>query len=446
MQPRRSWSTASPGLWPARPYEGQARARNSQGVGPWSSTLLFETNSDLFRNAPPGNLRAENIAQSKTRLGVALDWDLVLDATGYQVRVTSPGNQRSSQQIVEASKNRLALTYELAASDTGGTLIFSVRGKRVAGSETTYTPWAPDVPLFYFVEATVPVSQVLDAELAGSRQVSQGVEDTRQSLNAAVTDVSAISGFEPDTQGILDFLAVLPALIIVGTGAYAGMKFRALGLAMGVSSVIAVMSMFVGTSVLGLDVIWPMLGLFGLVVFGILSIIRKYRIATPVVLYALLFGALHVAAVFSQNVAGFSLSGAADYGGSIWAGTPVDDLLAVRKLDFLLRPAPAVHGAGRYLLRAVPAGCVRLRGLPGAHRRGGVVCRPDQAGAQPVHLGPHHHHHPPALPDRHLQLHRRAGHGGRRRGRRRRDRFFGRRRRRNSPGIHRRRPAGRQGQ
>ena len=121
-------------------YEGQARARNSQGVGPWSSALGFETNSALFRNAPPGNLRAENIAQSKTRLGVALDWDLVLDATGYQVRVTSPGNQRSSQQIVEASENRLALTYELAATDTGGTLIFSVRGKRVANSETTYTP------------------------------------------------------------------------------------------------------------------------------------------------------------------------------------------------------------------------------------------------------------------------------------------------------------------
>ena len=111
------------------------------------------------------------------------------------------------------------------------------------------------------------------------------------------------------------------------------MKFRALGLALGVASVIAVMSMFVGTSVLGLDVIWPMLGLFGLIAFGILSIIRKYRISTPAVLYALLFGALHVAAVFSQNVAGFSLSGVADYGDSIWAGTPVDDLLAVRKLD-----------------------------------------------------------------------------------------------------------------
>ena len=75
--------------------------------------------------------------------------------------------------------------------------------------------------------------------------------DTREALGDAITEVSGQSGFEPDTRGILDFLAVLPALVIVGMGAYAGMKFRALGLALGVTSVIAVMSMFVGTSPAG---------------------------------------------------------------------------------------------------------------------------------------------------------------------------------------------------
>ena len=339
MSPNPDWTTSLlassinerqiTGLLPGTPYEAQVRARNALASGPWSDVLYFETNSDLFRNAPPGNLTAENIAQSKTRIAVSLDWEAVLDATAYEVRVTSPDHQR----IVGSAENRLEITYELAETDTGNTLVFSVRGKRVSGSETTYTPWAPEVPLFYFVESTIPVSAVLEAEIAGSREVPQGVMDTRESLDDAITDVSALSGFEPDTRGLLDFLAVLPALIIVGTGAYAGMKFRALGLALGVSSVIAVMSMFVGVSLLGLDAIWPMLGLFGLIAFGVLSFLRKYRISTPVVLYAIVFAALHVAAVFSQNVAGFSLSGAADYGDSIWSGTPVDDLLAIRKLD-----------------------------------------------------------------------------------------------------------------
>ena len=317
------------GLLPGTPYEAQVRARNALAAGPWSDTLFFETNSNLFRNAPPYNLEAENIAQSKTRIAVSLDWEAVLDATSYEVRVTSP----HSQQIVEAAENRLEIAYELAETDTGGTLMFSVRGKRVSGAETTYTPWAPEVSLFYFVDSTIPVSEVLDAEIAGNREVSQGVMDTRESLDAAITDVSQISGFEPDTRGLMDFLAVLPALLIVGAGTYAGMKFRALGLALGVSSVIAVMSMFVGVAVLGLDVIWPMLGMFGLIAFGILSFIRTYRVSTPVVLYALLFAALHIAAIFAQNMAGFALSGAADYGDSIWSGTPVDDLLAVRKID-----------------------------------------------------------------------------------------------------------------
>ncbi len=317
------------GLDAGTPYEAQVRGVNSQGIGPWSATLYFDTNAGLFTESPPGNLVVKNLAQSPNRIVVGAEWEKVLDATGYQVDLMAGGKR----QIIDADDTHLEIVYEIPGDDANGVVRLSVRALLVQGEETTYSPWSPEVPLAYFGESTIPVVPVLGAAIAGTGETSQGVADTRTTLAEAVIEVAGPSGFEPDTQGILDFLSVLPAMIIVGMGAYAGMKFRALGLALGVASVIAVMSMFATSSVFGLDVIWPMLGLFGLIAFGVISFIRKYRISTPVVLYAVLFGALHIAAIFTQNVAGFSLSGSADYGESIWAGTPVDDLLAIRKLD-----------------------------------------------------------------------------------------------------------------
>ena len=318
-----------PGLTSGLAYEAQVQAANSRGAGPWSSALFFETNAGLFTNNPPRNLAATTLAQSQRQVIVNVKWEKVVDANDYQVQFRTD----AVRSIHVTSKTHLELTYDIPPEDGGGIFRLSVRARRGKKGTETYSPWAPSVPLAYFVDRAVAADTVLVAEIAGNRPVSPGVMEAREGLADAINEVSAISGFEPDTTGILDFLAMLPALLIMGVGIYGGMKFRAVGLAVGVSSVMAVIALFAGSALLGLDIIWPMLGTFGLVFVGIHALVQRYDIQQPYLIYTVLFLAIHAAAVFAQNLAGYSLTGAADYGGSLWAGTPFDDLLAIRKLD-----------------------------------------------------------------------------------------------------------------
>lgn len=310
-------------------YEAQVRAVNSQGQAPWSSVLFFETNAGLFTNDPPRNVAAETLAQSQRQVVTRVTWEKVVDANDYQVSFSTDTNR-----VIEVTDHtHLELTYNIPPGDTGGTFRLAVRARRVVADSYNYSPWSPSVPLAYFIDRSVDADAVLVAEIGGTREASAGIMGARESLGDAITEIAEPSGFEPDTQGILDFLAMLPALFLLGVSIYGGMKFRAVGLAVGVGSVLAVISMYAGSAVLGLDVIWPMLGTFGLVFFGIQAAIRRYDIDQPYLVYAVFFLALHAAAVFAQNVAGYSLTGAADYGDSLWAGTPMDDFLAIRKLD-----------------------------------------------------------------------------------------------------------------
>ena len=317
------------GLTSGLAYEAQVRAVNAHGGGPWSSTLFFDTNAGLFTNAPPRNLSATTLAQSQGQVIVSVKWEKVVDANDYQVEFRTDTNR----SIHVTRETHLELTYYIPPEDGGGIFRLSARARRNSGGTDTYSPWAPSFPLAYFIDRTVGADTVLVAEIADSRQVPTGVMEARKGLAVAIDEVSAISGFEPDTTGILDFLAMLPALMIMGVGIYGGMKFRAVGLAVGVSSVLAIVALFAGSALLGLDIIWPMLGAFGLVFFGIHALVRRYDIQQPYLIYAVLFLAIHAAAVFAQNLAGYSLTGVADYGDSLWAGTPFDDLLAIRKLD-----------------------------------------------------------------------------------------------------------------
>jgi len=317
------------GLTAGLAYEAQVRAINSQGPAPWSASLFFETNAGLFDNNPPRNLEAERVAQSGNQIVVRAAWEKVVDANDYQVDFRSA----TTRSLHVTEQRHLELTYNIPPDDTGGTFRLSVRGRRVAGDDYTYTPWAPAVPLAYFIDRTVEADQVLVAEIGGTRQVSAGVMTTRDDIGDAINEVGGISGFEPDTQGILDFMAMVPALLILGVSIYGGMKFRAVGLAVGVGSVLALIAMYAGSNLLGLDIIWPMLGTFGILFVGTHAVVRRYNIEQPFLVYAVLFLALHAAAVFAQNMAGYSLTGAADYGDSLWSGTPLDDFLAIRKLD-----------------------------------------------------------------------------------------------------------------
>lgn len=321
------------GLTSGLAYQARVRPVSAQGAtGDWSATVQFETNVGLFTNAPPRNLTATTRSQSDTRIVLSVNWDAVVDATDYQVAFTTPGGR----SVRDVEGTRLELTYNIPDDDDGGIFRLSARARRLKSGMYDYSPWSPSVPLAYFIDRTVEADAVLVAEIAGTRQVPAGIMDARQDLGDAIDEVAGISGFEPDTQGILDFLGVIPALFILGVSIAGGMKFRAVGLAVGVGSVLAVISMYATSNLLGLDIIWPMLGTFALVLIGIHSLARRYNLNQPYLVYSLLFLALHAAAVFAQNMAGYSLTGAADYGDSLWAGTPFDNFLAIRKLDSFL--------------------------------------------------------------------------------------------------------------
>lgn len=59
-------------------------------------------------------------------------------------------------------------------------------------------------------------------------------------------------------------------------------------------------------------------------------------IANKFLVYLTLFVVVHLACAVAQNLAVFSLTGAADYGSGIWAGTPVDGLLSFGRLNSYL--------------------------------------------------------------------------------------------------------------
>lgn len=320
------------GLTAGLAYEAQVRGVNSQGEAPWSSSLFFETNAGLFTNSPPRNVAAETLAQSQRQIIIGVTWEKVVDASDYQVDFRTD----TERTIHDTTQTHLELTYNIPPADTGGTFRLSVRARRADGNDYNYSPWAPSVPLAYFIDRTVEADAVLVAEIGGNRQTPPGIMEARSSVGEAIEEVGGISGFEPDSQGILDFLAIAPALLIMGVSIYGGMRFRAVGLAVGVGSVLAVVVLFAGANLVGLDIIWPMLGTFGLVFVGIYTVVRRYEINQPYLVYSILFLAVHAAAIFSQNMAGYSLTGAGNYGDSLWAGTPMDDFLAIRKLESYL--------------------------------------------------------------------------------------------------------------
>ena len=235
-------------------YEIRVRAVSSEGDGVWSETLFAETKPDLFANAAPDDFVLKELPSTVPYIVISLSWSELDESESYEV-------QREIDSVVTVYTTTdlfLENTYDNTA-DEHGQLVYRVRAKRTVDGNDNFSPWSPAVTLLFYGSGNVAGVEVLQAEIEGRRVIDPDVQEVRDSVEGAIVQVTATSGLTVNTGAMMNLLAVMPGMLMFGTAFLTGWRYRQTALGFGLGYVLLTISLFIGASLLGFPIIWPIL-------------------------------------------------------------------------------------------------------------------------------------------------------------------------------------------
>ena len=235
-------------------YEIRVRAVSSEGDGVWSETLFAETKPDLFANAAPDDFVLKELPSTAPYIVISLSWSELDESESYEV-------QREIDSVVSVYTTTdlfLENTYDNTA-DEHGQLVYRVRAKRTVDGNDNFSPWSPAVTLLFYGSGNVAGVEVLQAEIEGRRVIDPDVQEVRDSVEGAIVQVTATSGLTVNTGAMMNLLAVMPGMLMFGTAFLTGWRYRQTALGFGLGYVLLTISLFIGASLLGFPIIWPIL-------------------------------------------------------------------------------------------------------------------------------------------------------------------------------------------
>ena len=235
-------------------YEVRARAVSSEGDGDWSETLFVETKPDLFAAAAPDDFALKQLPSSSPYIVVSLTWSELDEAESYEVQRDVDG----VVSVYTTSNLFIENTYDNTA-DAHGQLYYKVRAKRTVDGADNFSPWSVSVSLLFYGSGQVGAPNVLRQEIDGNRPLDPAVQELRDSVTGAVDEITAPSGLDVDTGGLVNMLTMLPGLFIFGTALFAGWRYGQAALGFGVGYVLLTTSLFIVASLFGFPIIWPIL-------------------------------------------------------------------------------------------------------------------------------------------------------------------------------------------